>query len=70
MISARGHGLHTCPQAAFSDYHRIIRRHLGIPDDHVVICGMSIGYADESAPVNKFVTERASVEEFTTFIED
>jgi nitroreductase len=70
MVSARGHGLHTCPQAAFSDYHRIIRRHLGIPDDHVVICGMSMGYADESAPVNKFVTERAPVEEFTTFIED
>lgn len=70
MVSARGHGLHTCPQAAFSDYHKIIRRHLGIPDDHVVICGMSIGYADENAPVNKFVTERAPVEEFTTFIED
>jgi len=31
MTSARGHGLHTCPQAAFADYHRIIRGHLGHP---------------------------------------
>ena len=37
MTSARGHGLHTCPQAAFADYHKIIRAHLGIPEDHTVI---------------------------------
>ena len=25
MVAARGHGLHTCPQAAFADFHKIIR---------------------------------------------
>ena len=69
MVSARGHGLHTCPQAAFSDYHKIIRDHLDIPDDHVVICGMSLGYADLDAKVNNFETEREPVSGFATFID-
>jgi nitroreductase len=58
MISARSHGLHTCAQAAFADYHRIIRAHLGIPDNHTVICGLSIGYEDRAAAANRLRTER------------
>jgi nitroreductase len=68
MISARAHGLHTCPQAAFADYHRVIRPQLGIPEDHTVICGLSIGYEDKTAPANRLRTERAPVREFTRFI--
>jgi nitroreductase len=68
MISARGHGLHTCPQAAFADYHRIIRAHLGIPQDHTVICGLSIGYEDKAAVVNRLRTDRVPVSEFARFI--
>jgi len=67
MTSARGHGLHTCPQAAFADYHKIIRAHLGIPEDHTVICGLSIGYEDKEAVANRLRTDRAPVSEFTRF---
>src|SRR3546814_6089890 len=59
MVSARSHGLHTCPQAAFGDYYRIIRAELGVPESEIVICGMSIGYADPDAVVNRLQTERA-----------
>ena len=69
MIAARGKGLHTCPQAAFANYHRIIRERLAIPEDEVVICGMSLGYADHAAPENALVTEREPVEKFATFID-
>ena len=69
MVSARGHGLHTCPQAAFAQYHKIIRDQLDVPEDHVVVCGMSIGYADPDATVNTLETERAAVDEFVTFVE-
>lgn len=68
MIAARGHGLHTCPQAAFANYHRIIRRHLPIPDDEIVVCGMALGYKDPSAPENVWRTDRESVETFTRWI--
>ncbi|MDX1431782.1 MAG: nitroreductase [Gammaproteobacteria bacterium] len=68
MIAARGQGLHTCPQAAFANYHRIIRRHLGIPHDQIVVCGMAIGYRDPHAPENIWRTDREPVETFTRWI--
>ena len=68
MVSARGQGLHTCPQAAFSDYHKIIRSHLDIPDDEIVVCGMSLGYGDPDAVVNSFRPEREPVSSYARFI--
>ncbi len=68
MIAARGMGLHTCPQAAFAPYHKIIREQLEIPEEEIVICGISLGKMDPDAPENGLVTEREPVEAFTTFI--
>jgi nitroreductase len=67
MIAARGHGLHTCPQAAFADFHRIIRAQLGIPEKEVIICGMALGHIDPDAPVNRLVTERAPLADYASF---
>lgn len=67
MIAARGRGLDTCPQAAFADFHAIIRRELAIPESEIVICGMALGYPDPGAAENRLVTERASPAEFATF---
>lgn len=69
MTAARGRGLDTCPQAAFAPFHKVIRAQLGIPESEIVICGMSLGHADPDAPVNRLVTERVPVSEFTTFVE-
>ena len=67
MIAARVRGLDTCPQAAFAQYHKIIRKILNIDDDQVVICGMSLGYQDSEAVENTLVTERVGVSQFATF---
>ena len=67
MIAARGRGLHTCPQAAFADFHRVIRPLLGIPDNEIIICGMALGHIDPDAPVNALATERAPLGDFATF---
>lgn len=67
MTAARARGLDTCPQAAFADFHETIRRVLGVPENELVVCGMSLGYADDEAPENKLVTEREPVEHFTSF---
>ena len=67
MIAARGHGLHTCPQAALATYHPVVRRHLSIPDEEMVICGIALGYEDKSALVNSLRTEREPVSGFTRF---
>jgi nitroreductase len=67
MIAARQFGLETCPQAAFANFHEVIRRHLSIPQDQMVICGMALGYPDESAKVNSFRTEREPLDNYVTF---
>ena len=67
MVAARGHGLDTCPQAAFARYHRAIRSVLPIPEGETVVCGMALGYADMSAPENALATERAPLSGFAAF---
>ncbi len=67
MIAARGRGLDTCPQAAFAEFHAVIRREMGIPENEIIICGMALGQADPDAPENRLVTERAAAGEFATF---
>ena len=66
-IAARGRTLDTCPQAAFADYHQVIRRELAIPANEIVICGMALGHADPDAVENRLVTQRATPAEFATF---
>ena len=67
MIAARGHGLDTCPQAALANYPDIVRRHLGIPDTEMIVCGMALGHADPDEPTNRLVTQREPVSAFTQF---
>jgi len=68
MVAARGHGLHTCPQAAWNGFSKIILPHIGAGADEMLVCGMALGYADESAVVNTFHTPRVSAEDFTTWV--
>ena len=70
MIAARARGLDTCPQAAFTPFHRVITRELGIPDEQLLVCGMSLGYADPSRVENSLVTEREPVDRFTRFVDE
>jgi nitroreductase len=68
MIAARARGLDTCPQAAFTQFHRIIEQELALPEHEMVVCGMSLGYADPEAVVNRLQTEREPVAGFTRFL--
>lgn len=67
MTAARGHGLHTCPQFAFTQFHRIISAELGLPPEQKVLCGMSLGYEDTRAIENTLVSERAPLSDWATF---
>jgi nitroreductase len=67
MVAARGRGLDTCPQAAFTQFHRVIARELGLGDHEMVVCGMALGVADPDAVANRLTTARATVDEFTKF---
>jgi nitroreductase len=69
MVAARARGLDTCPQASFLQFHRIIEQHLGLADDEMVVCGMSLGFADPHAKENSLVTEREPVARFARFLD-
>jgi nitroreductase len=68
MVAARGHGLDTCPQAAFTPFHRIIGEYLELPANESLVCGMSLGYADDRAIENTLVSEREPLERWVTFV--
>lgn len=69
MLAARAQGLHTCPQAAWNHYARIILPHIGAGPDEMIVCGMALGYADDAALVNEFYTPREPAEQFTTWLD-
>lgn len=69
MVAARARGLHTCPQAAWNGFAKIILPHIGAGPDEMVVCGMSLGYADVDAPVNGFHTPREPAVNFTHWVE-
>ena len=69
MVAARARGLDTCPQAAFTQYHRIISAELGLAASEMVVCCMALGWADPERIENSLVTEREPSHGFTRFME-
>jgi nitroreductase len=69
MVAARAHGLDTCPQAAFTQFHRIIVEAISAPANEQLVCGMSLGVADPDAIENSLVTEREPVASFARFLD-
>ena len=69
MVAARARGLHTCPQAAWNNFARIIMPHIGAGPDEMLVCGMSLGHADETAVVNSYATPRVPPESFTRWVD-
>jgi len=60
-------GIASCFQGALGQFPDPIKKYLNIPEKFGILFGMSFGYADEKAPVNKTKTDRASLEEAVIF---
>lgn len=67
LAAATAHGVATAPQAAPAMASPYIREFFGLPDDRQVVCAVSFGYADPSAPENGFRTERAAIDTVARF---
>ncbi|MGP1352102.1 MAG: nitroreductase [Parasphingopyxis sp.] len=68
MLAAQAEGIDSCPQEAWAVLHEMLRPWLGVPDSHMLYCGMALGHHDPDAPINSLRTDRVPVSEFTTFI--
>ncbi len=69
MLAARGHGLHTCAQAAWNQFSSVVLPHIGAGENEMLVCSIALGYADESAIVNTFHTPRVGLETFTKWLD-
>lgn len=67
MLLLRGEGLDSCPQEYMGIYGRTIKAELGLSDDTLLFCGLSIGWRDTDAPVNNFQRERVPLDEQVVF---
>jgi nitroreductase len=66
-LAAIERGVASCMQEAWSAVRTSLAHHFALSSDEVLYCGMSLGYADPDAAVNRLRSERASVDEFAVF---
>ena len=68
MLLAVERGLATCAQEYWSVRHRAVISFVGAPENEMLFCGMAIGRADHSAPINSLVSERMPLDQWATFV--
>ena len=68
MLAAQVRGLATCPQVSFVRYQPVVAELLGFAADELVTCGLSCGYADEQAAVNRWNMPREPLDQFTRWL--
>ena len=67
MLLLTSRGIASCAQGALGLYPGIVRRELGIADDHRLLYGISFGYEDASATANAARVGRAGLGEAVRF---
>lgn len=63
LLAAQALGIAAIPQAAIALQAQFVREHFSIPDDELVLLGISFGYPDREHPVNQYRTGRAEIDE-------
>lgn len=69
MLAATAIGVATIAQASIASWPDILRRHVDIPSNRYIVCGISFGFEDTQHLANSFRTTRASVEEMVRWVE-
>ncbi len=70
MLAARARGLDTCAQQTWAMLHKVLRARLPIADREMVVCGMSMGWADPEAPENRLGLDKEDVGSFAAFFDE
>jgi nitroreductase len=68
VLVAEELGTASCVQEAWARVRETLGRYFGLADDQVIYCGMALGYADRTQPINTFRSTRESVTGFATFL--
>lgn len=68
MLAARSLGVASIAQAALATRPQRVRELFGLPEDRLVVCGVSFGLPDESHRANSFRTTRADLEQVVSWV--
>lgn len=66
-LAALERGVASCMQEAWARIRAPLAAHFGLANNEMIYCGMALGYADMSKPVNTLRSDRASVDEIAVF---
>jgi len=67
FVSAHSRGLGTSGIGALANYADVVHECLELPADEMVVCGIALGFADTTNPVNAVETTREPVDAFARF---
>jgi nitroreductase len=67
MLLAREQGLNSCGMEAWTHWHKTVYSFLKIPPDHILFCGLALGYEDPDAPINHWRAPREPIDTYATF---
>lgn len=70
LLAARAMGLAAIAQGALALHSSFIREYFAIPDDRLVVAGVSFGWPDTAHPVNAYRTPRADLSEVVRWASD
>ncbi len=66
-LAAMERGVSSCMQEVWARVRATLGEHFAVPESEMVYCGMALGYADATKPVNSLRSERAPVDEIAVF---
>jgi nitroreductase len=66
-LLARGHGLDTCAQEAWTHWHKTLAKYLELSPDELLFCGIALGHADPDAPINRWRAPREPLDAWARF---
>ena len=69
MLAAASRELGTCWANSVSLCQKAIKKQLELPDELILVDGISVGFPDPAAPVNSIPRHRLPIEEITVWLE-
>jgi nitroreductase len=66
MLAAKARGLDTCTQEFLSRYHAVIRAHLPLAPEELMVCSMAMGFGDPDWAKRRQPMPKAPLEEFAS----
>jgi nitroreductase len=69
ILAAHSFGLGTCLQASIAGYPDAVRQLLGVPEEKLLVLGISVGYPDLEDPMNTYKSSKMNPGDFVSWSE-